>query len=95
MSFLVRCQIARLSESLLTAWVAASIRFLACVSSQMCAQIEVQRESLVADLTLVRLFPSVHELVSLQLRVVQKLFLAEFNWTNEHSFTMMELVFAQ
>jgi len=62
------------------------------VGSDVGLEIEVETESLVADVTLEWLLPCVNQLVSLQLRIVQELLTTTFVLTYELSFSMCELM---
>ena len=73
MRLLVSRQVGALSEALVTASESALVGFLTCVGANVGSEVEVKAELLVADVALELLLSSVHELVSLQLRVVQEL----------------------
>ena len=49
MCLFVGCQITRLREALVAAWIVTHIWFLSSVSSKMCPQIEVKREPFIAQ----------------------------------------------
>ena len=69
---LVRRQVARLGEAAAAAEHGTDVRALAGVSSEMRPQVEVERESLPADLTLGGLLAGVDKLMPLQLRIVEE-----------------------
>ena len=52
---LVRCQVRRLCESLVTAGERTYVWLFACMSAEMRSQVEIQRKPLAADVTFVRL----------------------------------------
>lgn len=56
-------------------------------------QVEVEGEAFVTYFALVRLFSSVHKIVALQLRIVEKLLVA--NVTGKHPFSVSDLVFSE
>ncbi len=70
------CEVARLSEALLTAGEIALIRLFTCVCSQMRPQVEIKRKRLGTELALEGLFSldrfySVNQHMSAQLGVVE------------------------
>ena len=81
-------------ESFVAFWVATFVRLFPGVRPQMCAQVEVKAEAFITDITLIRLFACVDELVPLKLTVVKKLFATSFDHTPEHSFTVCHFVFS-
>lgn len=60
----------------------------------MCSQIEVERESLIANVALVRLLAGMHQLVSLQLRVVKKSLATSSHRANICPLSMRDLMFS-
>jgi len=60
----------------------------------MCAQVEVKAEAFIADVTFIRFFACVNELVPLELTVVKELLAASLNHTPEHSFPVRHFVFS-
>jgi len=69
-SLLVGSEVGALSEPFKTVRIRTDVRLFAGVSSQMGAEVEVKREALLADLTFVRPFTSVDELVALEFAIV-------------------------
>ena len=61
---------------------------------QVRTQIEIQRKALPANVTLVRLFSSVHQLVALELGVVEELFVAAIVGAAEKTLAVRDQVFA-
>ena len=99
-SFFVGSEVAGLSEALLTVRKGALVRLFACVSSQVCPQVEIKGEGLPTELTSERLFPlrslySVHQHVSTELGVVKELLAAALDRTGELSFSVCHGMLAQ
>ena len=89
---LMRRQVARLGEAAAAAGHGTNVRALAGVSSEMRPQVEVERESLSADLTLVGLLAGVDKLMPLQLRIVEEALAAALNRANVLLFGVRRLV---
>lgn len=73
---LVGVEVRLLVEALIASGVGATKGLLACVDAQVGLEVEVKAEFLEANVTLVRLFPCVHQHVALQLCVVQEALIA-------------------
>ena len=61
----MRREVAGLCESFVAVGIVADIRFLACMRPKMSAEVEVKRESFVAESTLEWFLASMHKLVAL------------------------------
>ena len=82
MGLFVRCQITWLSEAFVTVGKSANIRFFTSVSTKVCAEVEIKRESFLTQRTLERLLSSVNQLMPLKLWVIQEFFTASCHWTD-------------
>ena len=72
MGLFVSCEVRGLSEPLVTAWISADVGLLTSMSSQMCPQIEVQREPLEAQLAFEWFLACMDQLMPLKFGVVQE-----------------------
>lgn len=94
------CEVARLSEALLTAGEIALIRFFTCVCSQMRPQVEIKGKRLGTELALEGLFSldrfySVNQHMSAQLGVVKELLSAGLDRTDELTLSVSQCVLAE
>lgn len=94
-SLFVRCKIARLGKSFEAAWKIANVGFFARVSAEVRAKIKVKTKALVAEGTLEGLLACVNQLVALELRIVQKLFVASLDRTDVLPLAVSHQVLAQ
>lgn len=81
-------QVARLSEPFVAVWIFAHVGLLAGMRSQMGPQVEVERESLIAERTFERLLARVDQLMSLELRVVKESLVATLHRADVLTFAM-------
>lgn len=89
------CKIRGLSESLVAACEGADVWLLAGVRAQVGSQIEIEGEAFLAYVAFVRLLTRVHQLMTLELRVVEELLATACYWAGEHLLSMGQLMLPQ
>ena len=94
MRLLMRGQIRTLGKSSVAFWERADVRLLARMRPEMRPQIEVEREAFAADVAFVRFFASMHQLMPLQLRVVEESLATTDDGADIRPFSVRDLVFS-
>lgn len=89
------CKIRGLSESLVAACERADVWLLASVRAQVGSQVEIEGEAFLAYVAFVRLLTRVHQLMTLELRVVEELLATACDWAGEHPLSMGQLMLPQ
>ena len=94
MSFLMGCQVRTLSKPLETGRESTNIWLLPRMRPNVGSQVKVQAKFLSANLTSERLLSRMHQVMSLQFRIIKEFLATALDGTNELSLSVGQLMFS-